>query len=391
MSELVHDIDFGSTGNSSAYVLDGFGAPEGVGGHSWTFGLQSRLRFTTPTPDDPHVLVMRVKPWLHPPEVNRQRIMLGLDDRLLATKDVTGDAAFAFNLPPGDGPERILAIGHVDSALSARYDVYRNGQSMGLMMRWLRVFRRTPRPEIPHMVLPPVSDELADGALPRVIESATQRTMSQVLGKFESLGQWCQFGVMQQRFGADQPGLLRFAGLHLPDLLQGLVKRFDGVAQADRMNVFQAPAAPDQYDVHDHTYRVWWHTGRLVRETTPADVIEGERVRLPYLQRKFKKTLSAGRRIFVLTVPMSDEEAFAVFLALDLWARNTLLFVTQDARYPPGSVELLGNGLLRGTIDRTDVDGRGTEDVWLSVLANATILADRLEDTNKSLHDRDVE
>ena len=380
MSELVHDIDFGSTGNSLAYALDGIGVPEGVGGHSWTFGLQSRLRFSTPCPAEPHVVVMRVKPWLHPPEVERQRVMIGLDDRLLATSDVTDDCVFVLGLPPSDKPERTLLIGHVDSALSARFDTYRNGQSMGLMMRWLRVFRQTPRPAVAKAVLPPIEGRLDDGSLPLAIELATGRTMSQVLGRFESLGQWCYFGVMQQRFGADHPSLLRFAGLHLPDLLHGLVRRFDGIGQSERMTVFRAPASPDLYDVHDDGYRVWWHTGQPVLTTTPDKIIRGESIRVPYLQRKFVKTLAAGRRIFVMPTPIAADEALAVFLALDLWARNTLLFVTRDGPHPPGSVEVLGNGLLCGTIETADVDERGTERTWLSILSNAFMLSDATND-----------
>ena len=361
MSELVHDIDFGSTGNSLAYVLDGIGTPEGVGGHSWSYGLQSTLRFTLPHPSDPHVIVMRARPWLHPPEIERQRVMIGLNDHLLATKDLVEDCAFALHVPPSDNPERVLLIGHVDSVRSAKYDVYRNGQSMGLMMRWLRVFRQTPRPGMADRVLPPLPGKLEDGSLVRTIEMATRRTMSQVVGRFESLGEWCEFGKLQQRYGADHPGLLRFAALHLPDLLHGLVRQFDGIAEPDRMTVFHAPATPNLYDVHDHTYRVWWHTGKAIDETNSDEIIRAERVRMPYLQRKFKKTLAAGERMFVLTTPASDDEAFAVFLALDLWARNVLLFVTQDGPHPPGSVELLGNGLMRGTIDRTDFIRRGSE------------------------------
>ena len=379
MSELVHDIDFGSTGNSLQYVSDGIGVPEGVGGHSWSYGLQSTLRFPTPHCDDPHTILLRVKPWLHPPEILRQRVMIGIDGLLLTTADVTEDCVLVLNLPPGRR-ERVLVIGHVDSALSARFDRYRNGQSMGLMLRWMRVLRHTPRPAVRHRVLPPLAGRLDDGSLQRAMESVTGRTMAQVMGAFESLGQWCYFGVMQQRFGADHPSLLRFAGLHLPDLVHGLINRFEGIAQPERMAVFQAPATPDVYDVHDHTYRVWWHTGLPVGQTTPEEILQREGVRIPYLQRKFKKTLAAGQRIFVLTVPLPDDEAFAAFLALDLWARNTVLFVTQDERYPPGSVELLGNGLLRGTIDGTSIETRGTEEVWMSVLANAVALENAIRD-----------
>ena len=375
MSELVLDIDFGEDGNSAGYVGEGWGEPERA--HTWSVGQRSTVRLPIRNPQAAHVLVMRVLPWRHPPEVTHQTVMLGVDDRLLATMVIGEDAALAFRLPAPDGPggnTYALSIGHLDSARSAAIDIYRDGRSMGLMMRTLRVIAQTPRAPCRPAFLPPLPGALADGSMLRAAEAATGCDVPAVMGAFESLGQWCGLAVLQKAYGADHLGLLRYAGLFAPDLTEAIFRRFAGLGDPAYLDAFHPADPPDSWDVHDSLHRIWWHTGRYKHEMKAYEVLAFEQKRLPFLARKFVETMAAADKIMVLTAAASETEVDAVFAALDLWGPNTLLYACQDGSAPPGSVELLGNGRMRGHVDAGVTGYRGSDAAWFSVLVNAFVL-----------------
>ncbi len=375
MSELVLDIDFGEHGNSADYVIEGWGQPELA--HTWSVGQRSTLRLPVRDPKAAHVLVMRVLPWRSPPEVTHQTVMLGVDDRLLATMGIGEDAALAFKLPapdPGRGHAYELSIGHLDSARSARIDTYRDGRSMGLMMRALRVIAQTPRVPCRPAFLPPLPGSLADGSMLRAAEAATGCDIAAIMGRFESLGQWCGLAVLQKRYGADHLGLLRYAGLFAPDLTEAIFRRFAGLGDPAYLDAFHPADPPDSWDVHDSLHRIWWHTGRYKHEMDAGRVLAFEQKRLPFLARKFIETIAAADKTMVLTVALSETEVDAVFAALDLWGPNTLLFACQDGTAPSGSVELLDDGKMRGHVDAGGAGYRGSDEAWFSVLVNAFLL-----------------
>ncbi len=376
MAELVLDIDFGDDGNSQAYQLDGWGEPEGV--FRWSIGRQSRLRLPALDPGFDHALMFRALPWRHPPEITQQILMLGWDERLLGTVTLSFDAAVAFDLPRASSPPpdaHVLTIGHLDSARSEAIDTYADGQSMGLMMRTLRVLRRRAGPPPAPAYLPPVEGRMEDGTLERAIEALTGCDAAEVLAQFENLGGWCGFGALQERFGVNHVGLLRYAGLDPADLAEGLFQQFQGIGRPDHLTAFHPPGHPHIWDVHETKYRIWWHTERLTAQFTGADIEAFEQARLPFLQRRLVKAMASARKMFVWPVAVQDAEVLAIFLALDLRGPNTLLYVTQSGDDPPGSVRRMAPGLLRARVDWTEKDDRGTDPVWLSVLTNAVLLS----------------
>ncbi len=374
MSELVLEIDFGINGNSAAYAGEGWGKPEQA--HTWSVGQRSTLLLPVKNPDAAHVLVMRARPWTHPPEITHQTVMLGADDRLLATMAIGEDAALAFKLPHPPAGQRAceFSISHLDSARSARIDTYRDGRSMGLMMRTLRVIAQTPRAPSPPAFLPPLAGSLADGSMPRAAEALTGCGVPEIMGSFESLGQWCGLAVLQKAYGADHLGLLRYAGLFAPDLTEAIFRRFAGLGDPAYLDAFHPADPPDSWDVHDSLHRIWWHTGRYKQEIDAAGILAFEQKRLPFLARKFIETISAADKTMVLTAAASEDEVDAVFAALDLWGPNRLLFACQDGSAPPGSVEALGDGRLRGHVDAGVIGYRGSDEAWFSVLVNAFLL-----------------
>jgi len=101
-----------------------------------------------------------------------------------------------------------------------------------------------------------------------------------------------------------------------------------------------------------------------------------DRTRLRYLRRLFCADMKAGEKIYVRhsNAAMTAADALPIFLALNRHGANTLLFVTPADGHPPGTVEEIMSGLLRGHIDRMGDDGerwRISAGSWLEVCANA--------------------
>ena len=92
--------------------------------------------------------------------------------------------------------------------------------------------------------------------------------------------------------------------------------------------------------------------------------------------RLLLERIANAERIFVFkrNRPVSDAEALALFLCLRRRGPATLLYVVPaDANHPPGCVELLSEGLLRGYIgafwngDPSSISVR----TWIEICQNA--------------------
>jgi len=94
------------------------------------------------------------------------------------------------------------------------------------------------------------------------------------------------------------------------------------------------------------------------------------------LRRIFFERIANAERIFVLkrNRPVSDAEALAVFRALTRHGPATLLYVTlADPTHRAGSVEVVGQRLMKGYIDSFWVHGVDTFSFghWLEICLNA--------------------
>jgi len=172
--------------------------------------------------------------------------------------------------------------------------------------------------------------------------------------QFESLGENCEFGLVQRRGGAEPLGLLRFSSTPLPKLLAALTARFEGLGQADKIAV-ELSSNGREYMISDKTFGLYYHAWVLAGEKPPEDVHRREIRRLPYLTRKLVEDLTSGEKIFVYRsmTPISQAQATRLLDAVRGYGPSTLLWMElADARHPAGTVEKLAPGLLRGRMDR---------------------------------------
>ncbi|WP_146101529.1 hypothetical protein [Rhodopila globiformis] len=193
---------------------------------------------------------------------------------------------------------------------------------------------------------------------------------------FESLGDNCEFGLVQRYAGAEPLGLFRFNFVTASSLIAGLQKRFSDLALPGQVQVAWA----NEWIVEEQTYGFRYHTFGGDPSADAGQVTEKQRRWLRYMAEKFIERLELNDRIFVRKGETSAGEADirALHSALRQHGDVTLLWVCQaDKEHATGTVEWLDTGLMRGWLgqfapyDRAiDVDLVG----WLRLCRKAWAL-----------------
>jgi hypothetical protein len=224
-------------------------------------------------------------------------------------------------------------------------------------MRSLRLFRILPRPP-----------SVGGAPLP----------YDQLITRFESLGDNCEFGLVQRRCGAEPLGLFRFCQTFLPCALRAVESDFLGMG--DRLGV-ALEDKPGEWMGREHGYSKRWHTFLHGNDGTHDQILARERKKMGFLVRKMRSDIADGAKIFTVKSQAADvpvEQIVPLHLAMNRRTPNWLLWVTQaDPEHPAGLVEEIQPRLMRGYIDRFTLHpGENIETVagWLAVLANAWLV-----------------
>jgi hypothetical protein len=206
-------------------------------------------------------------------------------------------------------------------------------RQLSFSMRTLRLLRVLPRPG-------PASGP----ELPR----------DELIMRFESLGDNCEFGLVQRHVGAEPLGLLRFTFIEPGDLLRGMRTGFHGLGEPGTTEVIVS-GKDREFIVNDRSFGMTFHTWQYETELDIETVRQQQSARLGFLKRKFLEDVTNGEKIFVIKRldPLRPEEVLPIYVALNEPRRNRLLWVVPaDATHPSGTVEVLLPGLLRGYVDR---------------------------------------
>ena len=197
-----------------------------------------------------------------------------------------------------------------------------------------------------------------------------------LLGAFESLGQDCEFGLVQRRYLVEPPlSLFRWGGAPPEDLIEGLDSDFAGLAEADRTELIWG-----QGEYFVRTPYVTIHTHCLVEQNAAgqADILRSGCATLRILRRKLLKDIAEARRIFVFKCEpgFGKSGMRRLHTALRRIGPAGLLCVTTTpSAQPAGSAERITEGLYIGYMERSFLDG-GPISPWLSICATAKALHD---------------
>jgi hypothetical protein len=222
----------------------------------------------------------------------------------------------------------------------------------------------------------------------------------EIFARFQSLGDNCEFGLVQRRSGIEPLDLLRFAPFRgdtstlIFQLVDALKRGFDGLGDPD--NVVCVPDVapqPREYLIHETKWNLQYHSGCYEGEMSEAELRLKQTELLRFKRRELLADLNDAKAIFVWKSNMPTELQAVCALVDELRRRgpNLLLWVKEaEQEHPPGSIRFLSEGLLEGRISRfarygyvQDADSTS----WYLMCRNALVWAERLRELNGWSHD----
>jgi hypothetical protein len=184
------------------------------------------------------------------------------------------------------------------------------------------------------------------------IAAASALPDSELVLKFESLGDNCELGLVQRRVGVEPLGLLRFAGAPLRQLIKALDARFDGIADPEWIRI---QPENDEYMVKLTKYDFVYHAEKKIGEADP-DLLHGQQIRtVGFLARKLLDDLAHPTKIMVFrqNEPLTANDLIDLRVALAAHGPAILLWVqAAQPGHPPGSVVKVDDRLMVGYVSR---------------------------------------
>jgi hypothetical protein len=234
----------------------------------------------------------------------------------------------------------------------------------------------SPATQFPETLL---EKDIVTVGLPVEVGEVEDSRVKNLMFCFESLGENCEFGLVQRRYGAEPLGLFRWSTTQPSSLIEILQKGFSGFGELGTTEIRAAPWG--ELIAHDANYTMAMHTFVHKNNVDLKAFRQNQCQRMAFLKRKVVEDLQSGEKIFVYQAGhrLTDGITRRIFELLNRYGANRLLAVNLSREgQPSGSVELLEPGLLRGHIDRfgKTVTPNGTRwninnDAWVSLCEQA--------------------
>jgi len=374
-------INFGVEGNCEESVAGGWSSPER--GFRWMTGVESELRLDQRFVDGDYIIELDLIPFVRPPKLPTQRLNVSVNGIVVGESTLAQSGRFGYRIPAA-----ALAGRHITSVVLTHPDAGRPsdfppGEDSRLLsvaaarLRMSRVRHGASRQQING------TGGVSRSELVRVVNMSAERFMF----NFESLGENCEFGLVQ-RFCGTEPflSLLRFASMGLPTLLRALDAGFQDFSDDANIELHPEGTGRVELAIFEKHYGVAFHTFRYQGEIDEEQLRASEAKRLAYCARLLVRDLKRGNKIFVVkrNAALREEEILPLYAALSSYGRNNVLWVVPaDAEHASGSVEVVLPGLFKGYIDRFAPIEDAYDlslDAWLEVCVNAyqLSLADRM-------------
>ena len=333
---------FGRNGNAAPFCTLGWSEPEA--GETWCVGSQCMLELPVAAPGA-HALILQLRPHVNGERLHAQRLSLIVNGVRFVNFILEGPTTRACIIPGdilGNRP-MVKLLFETPGAVSPKH-IDGSSDQRPLAVAFIQaVFR-------------PVTNQSGPSSDPDV-EPASQieaMALSDIMLQFESLGQNCEFGLVQRHYQAEPLGLFRFSSTPLPKLLLALEHQLNGLGEQGSLTVSVSPNGQELM-VEDEKFGFLYHAWVKTGEQTIEVVEDRELKRLPFLKRKLLQDLELGEKVFVFHAmrPIPEEEVFPLAAILQCSGPNTLLFVTlADRDHAAGTVEIRSPGFLVGYLDR---------------------------------------
>ncbi len=385
-------IRFGASGNSQGYLGGGWARAEAD--FTWAVGSESHLILPRGKHDEDYILTMDVVPFIHEPRLPAQSLVLAANDTVIGESVLSRPSVLAYRIPAEQMEQQdklVLTLRHPDAARPADFSINDDKRALAISVTEAKLYRVSDAIAAQGGYLPAGlmlgngSDEPSgshgSGEFAGWVKRRTGLTVSKLILQFESLGENCEFGLLQRRCNAEPLGLLRFSSTFLRNLIRGLDNGFDGLGKLDEVEPRLEGDGQKEFIVHEQRYGLVYHTFIYEGQRSLGLVREQEATRLKFLRRKFIEELEVSEKVFVYkrNSPVTEAEILPLFLALRRYGNNTLLWVVpaENGR-APGTVEVVMEGLFKGYIDRFAPDENAhalSFATWMKICANAYLLS----------------
>ena len=379
-------ISFSSAGNSLSFLGGGWARSEAE--FTWSVGAESHLLLPRTAAAD-YVLTLDVVPFVHPPALPGQRLIVSVNDAVVGSAEIARPTLLGYRIPAGlagAGERMVVRLQHPDAARPKDFGDSRDERSLAFSVSTVKLHRVTGAAEQPFGALPAGlmlgatgggnpdpsgADDLTEWAVRR-----SGLTLPELAMQFESLGENCEFGLFQRRCDAEPLGLLRFSSTFMRNLIRGIDNGFDGLGAIEDIEPRLEGGPQKEYMIHEKKFHLVYHTFVYEGQRSVWLMREQESARLKFLRRKFMEELESAGKIFVYKFDgVSLEEILPLHMALNRHGPAVLLWVVPAERNrPAGTVEVVMPGLLRGYIDRFAPEDNAHDfsfNGWLLVCANA--------------------
>ncbi len=224
-------------------------------------------------------------------------------------------------------------------------------------------------------------------ATPAAVTSVDGTAMRRLMIGFESLGDGCEFGHVQRRYGAEPQGLMRWTDATVDGLIAALGARFAGLGEPANT---QLAIGPDrEFLVADRLWGFTLHTFRYEGDEKREPLLARACHDIASLRDQLLADLARAEKIFVFRSSGLDADRLeALHRALRAHGPVRLLDIRPAAPTAPtafqgvaGEVVEVEEGRYVGFLERLGVQRSGGWDIayedWAAVCSKASELASR--------------
>jgi hypothetical protein len=196
----------------------------------------------------------------------------------------------------------------------------------------------------------------------------------QIVMALESLGDNCELGIVQRSLGAEPLGLLRFAGMWLPQLIQGLKDQFAGISDPAGLSI---TTLGTEFMVGVARYNYQYHSGVHIGQSNPEEIIAAQSEKLAFQRRAMLESMEDADKLFVFrqNEPITQSEIEVMVAELRQYGPCSVLWIVErDEAHSAGTVVLVADGLMKGFIERFAPREQANSPLlhaWLRVLRRA--------------------
>jgi tetratricopeptide (TPR) repeat protein len=212
------------------------------------------------------------------------------------------------------------------------------------------------------------------------IESVQDPETRSLLLGFESLGENCEFGLVQRRFEAESLSLLRWTHTGPDMLAQLLESEFANLGNAEDLVLSRARWG--EYFLKDRVYGITFHTWLRDCGANEDAFLRKQAARIRWLREKLLTDLVEGKKTFVYKMHhgATDKQINRIFTAFRSFGDSRMLCIgVAEKGNAIGSVVSSDRNLLRGYLSRVEPSKNANWNIpfdeWLSICRSASCLA----------------